>query len=137
MATRRIYATKKQKALVLVSSMAAVIVCICAFWLWRIEKLPLYVGIAFALIAIALIGRVIAINRFPAVVLDGSRLVISGWFGGAQIFDLSAPIESAHRAGAIFLKQGQSGAGIARYVIGSHQFDEIADAIRQSQDVRR
>jgi len=133
---RRIYATQKQKLLVLVSSMAAAAVCVGAFWLWQIEKAPLYVGIAFAFGAIALIGRIIAISRVPAVVLDGNTLTVSGWFGGARIFDLSAPIEIADQAGVIVLKQGQSGAGIARYVIGSNQFDEVAKAIRQSQDIR-
>ena len=81
---------------------------------------------AFALlIAIVLIGRAIAIIRFPVAEIRENQLDVYTWFGFRRRFDLTRPIDFSVGTYGIVLKQGRTGAGFGREVLSRSQFEEF------------
>ena len=132
MTTKLFRATRSQKILIFGSAAFALLFSVAAFLFWRIGKMPIYVGLISVIILLLLVGRYAALTRFPVVEVRENQLNVFGWFGGKSCFDLSTPIEVASGGDAIVLKQGKSGAGLSKYVIGKEQFDEVIGILSRS-----
>lgn len=96
--------------------------------------MPIYVGMISVVILLLLIGRLVAITCLPVVEVHDNQMSVFGWFGGKQQFDLSAPIELGSAGDGIVLKQGKTGTGLSRYVIGKYQFDEVVQILKDSTE---
>ena len=92
----------------------------------------MYVGLFSVVILMFFIGRYVVIARCPVVEIRENQLNIFGWFGSKKQFDLSAPIEMASTVDGIVLKQGKTGVGLGRCVIGKKQFDEVVQILSES-----
>jgi len=123
--TRIFQATRGQRILIFYSCTVALLFSLSAFWFWKIGRIPIYVGVFLVIPLVSFVGRYVAIKRFPVVEIRGSRVDVYSWFGVRKQFDLSSPIEFAVGSYGIVMRQGRTGAGFARGVIGKDQFDEL------------
>lgn len=123
--TRMFQAIRGQKILIIGSATVALLFSLTAFWLWQIGKMPIYVGVISVIILVSFVGRSVAVTRFPVVEIHDNRMDVYSWFGIRKQFDLSSPIEIAVGSYGIVMKQGRTGAGFGKEVIGKDQFDEF------------
>lgn len=131
MNTKEFYSTVAYKFFIVVCAVFSALVTIGFLYFYAISKAPIWVGLAFLVITLALVIRSVNLFRYPEIVFNEKSISIRGWFGGIKSIDPFSEMEIARASDGFIIKQGNIGVALTPQSIGKKQLKELINLIQK------